>query len=124
MFTKTITAVALTLVMGSAAFAQPSNPDGILDPQATASTTPQGWSKSMNSAFFTDDGTTLRPEAEIRTNWSNLSEAERLQVKADCAHAVNSGAVDNTGRSDSAGQTGARNEQTAISQICLWTQNL
>lgn len=130
MLTKILAATALTLALGTAGFAQTSatqgvNPIAEPDPAITTnSTSPGGWSNSMNSAFYTDDGVTLRPEAEIRANWSTLSEAERLQVKADCAAQVNAGSTENTGRSDSAGTEGARTEQTAISQICLWTENL
>ena len=128
MLKKTIVAAAaLSFAMATASFAQTSANQGenmVADPSTTASTAPTGWSASMNSAFYTDDGVTVRPEADVRANWSKLSQAEREQVKADCAAMVNDGASENTGMSGSAGRSGARNEQTAISQICKWTESL
>ena len=129
MFTRIIAATALTLALGGASFAQTSatqgvNPVAEPDTSITSSTNASTWSPAMNSAFYNDDGVTLRSQAEVQANWSNLSSEEKEMVKADCAKMVNDGSTENTGRSDLAGLTGTRTDQAAISQVCAWTRIL
>lgn len=46
----------------------------------------QDWTETTTSAFFAEDGAlTLRSEAEIKTNWTTLSEEERMAVTASCS---------------------------------------
>ena len=127
MLTRLVAATAFTLALGTAGFAQTSATQGVnpvAEPDSTITSSTSAWTPSMNSAFYNDDGTTLRSEMEVRSNWTKLTPQEQQQVKADCANQVNAGATENTGRSDSAGQDGARTEQAAIAQICKWTESL
>lgn len=129
MFTRIIAATALTLALGTASFAQTSatqgvNPPAEPDTAITSSTNASTWTPTMNSAFYNEDGTTLRSEMEIRSNWTNLTPEEQQQVKADCAAQVEAGGTAGTGQSESAGRTGNRTDQSAISQICLWTESM
>ena len=46
----------------------------------------EDWSQEATSAFFADDGAmTLLDEAEIRTNWAELTQEDRTAVLNSCA---------------------------------------
>lgn len=42
------------------------------------------WSSSLHSAMLNDDGMTVRSEAEIATEWEDLSEEDREMLRRDC----------------------------------------
>jgi len=62
---------------------------GTTDSSGTAETQdhalPRTWEGDINNAFFTDpEAQTLRPENEVRKNWSSLTAQQQAQVRMDC----------------------------------------
>lgn len=54
------------------------------------------WSSTLGPAIFGDDGTTLRPDAEIAMQWNTLSDEDKLMIRRDCAaHLEKKGGMDN-----------------------------
>ena len=46
---------------------------------------PRTWEGDINNAFFADpEAQTLRPENEVRKNWSSLTAQQQAQVRIDC----------------------------------------
>ena len=90
MIRKLVIASALTFGFGAAtAIAQttPAQPETGAAGPSTQETLPMGWDGAIGDAFFTDAAAgTLRSEAEIRTNWDGLTDAQQAQVRADCAN--------------------------------------
>ncbi|WP_103334234.1 hypothetical protein [Pseudotabrizicola formosa] len=43
------------------------------------------WSTSLGTAMFGDDGSTVRPSAELAAQWITLSEEDKAMVQRDCA---------------------------------------
>jgi predicted Fe-S protein YdhL (DUF1289 family) len=81
MKTKLIVALALSLGMGSAAFAQTVNSTtGEVNVE-----TPAGWQGPIGDAFYSDmEAGTLRSQEEMTANWANLTTEQQTQVKTDC----------------------------------------
>lgn len=93
---RIIAALALTLGLGTAAFAQSSTTgaDTSAAGAATGSVTlPKAWEGDIASAFFTDPAAgTLKSDEEIKSAWANLSSDQQAQVKTDCqSHMASAG---------------------------------
>jgi hypothetical protein len=79
-----IAATALSLCLGTAAFAQSGTATG-----TTASADagiPSTWSGQISDSFFSDpaEGTLLSQE-EVKANWASLSADQQAQVREDCS---------------------------------------
>lgn len=107
-----------TLAAG-AAFAQ----------EATTETTGSGsamygsdWSQTLGSAVFSDDGTTVRPAADLTTQWQSMSEEDKTMVQRDCMmHMQQAGAAtDTTGAAASTDAT-ASTDTTATTDTTAST---
>jgi len=74
---KILAISALTLAMAGGALAQ-----------TTSSTTvvmPESWNGPIGDAFFVDTTAgTLRPEAEVRTNFAALTAEQQAAIRLDC----------------------------------------
>jgi len=90
-----IIALAANLTAG-AAFAQTSTTaPAPSDPAAT--TYGSNWSASLGLAMFGADGTTMRPDAELVTQWGTLSDEDKAMIRRDCiAHMDQSGTTTGT----------------------------
>ena len=84
-------AVAISFGLGTAALAQAtgdSNPDdgaATLPNNSGNSPVRPAWDTTINEAFYSDaDGTQLRTQEEITTNWGNLSAEQQAMVRTDC----------------------------------------
>lgn len=89
---RIVAALALSLGLSTAAFAQTSGTDtttgsgGETSGAATSTMTlPSGWEGAIGDAFFSDSAAgTLRSEEEIRSNWGSLSADQQAQVRTEC----------------------------------------
>ena len=88
MFSKILTATAVSVLLATGAFAQDStSPDtGTAANNAEAEKAMlDSWKGPVGAAFFTDDTmTTMRAEADIATGWAALTAEQKAQAKADC----------------------------------------
>jgi hypothetical protein len=102
-----VIALAANLTVG-AAFAQTSTT--ATTPSDPASTTyGSDWSATLGPAMFGADGTTLRPDAELVTQWGTLSVEDKAMIQRDCmAHMAQSG----TTTGGATGTTGATTTTT------------
>lgn len=82
MFARILSATAVSLLLGTAAFAQTAEtnqPDEINTPSS-------GWEASVNETFFSDMNTgTLRSAEEIKAGWAKLNAEQQASVKGECA---------------------------------------
>lgn len=84
MKTTTITALAFSLSLGTAAFAQ-STMDAQSDLQAGTGM-PMEWEGEIGEAFFEDgERGVLRAESDIRSNFDELTIEQQAMVRAHCA---------------------------------------
>ncbi|MCG5480074.1 hypothetical protein [Sinorhizobium alkalisoli] len=114
---------AVSMAMASAAIAQDSSGSASGAASGTAATSTDmlqmtqaerdataDWTGPIADALFTDQSkTSLRSEAEIRSNWSQLSAEQQSQVKEDC-NTVQSASADTsttTGTTTPSGDTTA-----------------
>ena len=74
---KILAISALTLAMAGGALAQTTS--------STVVVVPETWNGPVADAFFVDTTAgTLRPEAEIRTNFAALTAEQQAAVRLDC----------------------------------------
>lgn len=123
---KIIFAALMLGVSGGMAVAQTTS---ATSPRADdAMQMPEMWQGPIGDAFYTDNTwTTLRPESEITSRWTALSDDQRSQVKADCADiaATNPAMTtdpDTTQPSTNGSVSGS--SQSSLQELCAWVKNM
>lgn len=71
---------------------------------ATSNTFGRDWSTTLGLAMFGDDGSALRSESELTSQWVTLSDEDKDMIRRDCMmHMQQSGGM--TGTTDTTGST-------------------
>lgn len=105
MLNKFLALTALTVSLSATtALAQTAQPGG----GAPGGGAPAEWDGAIGSAFYSDTTAgTLRTDAELRTNWSTLSEDDQMVVRNYCARFGMGSAADQAQRTEQMGDAGA-----------------
>jgi hypothetical protein len=57
---------------------------GTADPGMASGSFGSDWSATLGAAIFEEDGTTVRSESELSTQWSTLSAEDQDMLRRDC----------------------------------------
>lgn len=98
------------------AFAQTSTATtGTADTASTSGTFGSDWSKTLRPAMFGEDGTKVRSETEIASQWGTLSDEDKDMIRRDCeTYMKQSDNADGT-TGAATGSTGTGTDSTASS---------
>ena len=142
MFTRILSATAVSILLGTAAFAQTAEPNQPADVNMPSS----NWEDSVNETFFSDmEAGTLRSTEEINAGWAKMSAEQQASVRDECAKPAytqnaqqkemensgsSSGGADSTTTSSTAGpegnttNDGASQVQASMASLCATINGL
>lgn len=92
------TIITLSIASQLLAFGAFAQTTGTSD-MASSSSFGSDWSTSLGLAMFGEDGTSVRPSAELSSQWATLSEEDKAMLQRDCAAYMqqSDGSTDATG---------------------------
>lgn len=115
---RTILTLALACQMAAGAvFAQTESSAGTTGHGPMSGSYGSDWSMSLGPALFGEDGTTLRSDTEITSQWGTLSEEDRAMLRRDCLAHSDQSAGTTEGTTGAVGATGATAETGATADI-------
>jgi hypothetical protein len=135
MKTRLIAALAFSLVVGTAAFAQ-TNGGGTTQSGSGAAGggpdsetgMPESWKGNIGNTFFSDSsGSTMRSESEWNSGWSSLSAEQQAQVRSDCEARQTTASTGMNGNNSKpqtfAGGKSDRTERSGMEAVCNWVSS-
>lgn len=118
---KIITLSLAAQLIAFGASAQTSETSDTTTPSASYGS---DWSTSLGSALFAEGGATVRPSAELTTQWATLSDEDKAMIQRDCmAYMQESGGTSDTtdAATDTTGATGTTEGATTDSTTTTGT---